>query len=164
MTRLETRYRRLERLFAKVLDDEDRDPQEYEDDAWNFFHACWHLKDWIKNDDESVPKNVCNRVAQDVENFWKLVLIGDLTKRTRKLRLNPRESDEEIRQRVLRLTRPAAKARWVNGIQEMGDADGLSPLAVVDNMSLEYPVRDLAKDAMRVWHTLLKAYGLNHLL
>ena len=164
MNRLETQYRRLERTFARVLDEDDRDPQEYEDDAWNFFHTCWHLKDWIQHDDESVPKNVSSRVAQDVENFWKLVLIGDLTNRTRNLRLDPKETETEIQQRELRLTRPAAKPKWVNGIQESVDADARTALCVVDNGSLEYPVRDLAKDAMRIWHTLLKAYGLNHLL
>jgi hypothetical protein len=164
MSKLEQHFRRLERTFAKVLNNRDRDPGEYEDDVWNFLHACWHLKDWIRHDDESVPKNVSNRVEQDVSSFWKLVLIGDLVNRTRNLRLSPNETDAEIRQRDLHIVAPKTKTRWVNGLQETVDVGGQNALVVVDNMRLEYPVRDLAKDAMKVWHTLFKLYGLNHLL
>lgn len=164
MSKLEEHFRRLERNLEKVLDNRDREPQEYQDDVWNFLHSCWHLKDWIQHDDESVPKNVSKRVEQDVSSFWKLVLIGDLTTRTRHLRLNPKETDAEIRQRELRIVAPKTKIRWVNGLQETEDVASQNALLVVDNMSLEYPVRDLAKDAMKIWHTLLRLYGLNHLL
>lgn len=164
MNKLEKQFRRLERAFAKALDNRDRDQQEYEDDVWNFFYPCWHLTDWIRNDGESVPQPVSNRVEQDVQNFWKLVLIGDLVNRTRHLRLNPKETDEEIRQRELRIVNPGVKSEWVDGRQETIDIADQNALVVVDNLGLEYPVRELAKDAMRIWHTLLKAYGLNHLL
>lgn len=164
MSKLEEYFRRLERNFAKVLDNRDREPLEYEDDVWNFLHSCWHLKDWIQHDDESVAKVVSNRVEQDVASFWKLVLIGDLSNRTRHLKLNPKETDAEIQQRELQIVAPRTKTRWVNGRQETEDMAGQNALLVVDGMGLEYPVRDLAKDAMKVWHTLLKLYGLNHLL
>jgi hypothetical protein len=165
VTTLEKQFRRLERTFARVLDDRDRELQEYEDDAWNFFHACWHLKDWIQHDDESVPKIVGKRVEQDVESFWKLVLIGDLVNRTRRVRLSKSETEEDIAQRRLRITEPSAKPTWVNGLQQTDQGDaGRTVLVVVDGGSLEYPVRDLAKDAMRIWHTLFKLYGLNDLL
>lgn len=165
MTSLEKQFRRLERTFEKVLDDRDRDLQDYEDDAWNFFHACWHLKDGIQHDDERVPKAVKMRVEQDVDSFWKLVLIGDLVNRTRRVRVNKKETDEEVSQRKLRITTPSAKPKWVNGLQQtdVGDS-GHTALVIVDGSNLEYPVRDLAKDAMRIWHTLFKLYGLNDLL
>ena len=97
--------------------------------------------------------------------LWKLVLIGDLVNRTRRVRVNKKETDEEVSQRKLRITTPSAKPKWVNGLQQtdQGDSDH-TRLVVVDNLSLEYPVRDLAKDAMRIWHTLFKLYGLNDLL
>ena len=165
MTQLEKQFRRLERTFEKVLDDRERELQDYADDAWNFFHACWHLKDWIQHDDESVPKAVGRRVEQDVESFWKMMLIGDLVNRTRRVRVNKNETDEEVSQRKLRITTPSPKSRWVNGLQQTDEGDsGHTVLVVVDGMSLEYPVRDLAKDAMRIWHTLFKLYGLNDLL
>ena len=165
MTQLEKQFRRLERAFAKVLDDREREVQDYEDDAWNFFHACWHLKDWIQHDEESVPQHVGKRVEQDVESFWKLVLVGDLVNRTQRVRVNKNETDEEVAQRRLRITAPSPKSRWVNGLQQTDRGkSGHTVLVVADDMDLEYPIRDLAKDTMRIWHTLLKLYGLNDLL
>jgi hypothetical protein len=44
----------LERIrrFLGRIELYDRPYDEYEDDIWSFFQNCWHLKDWLKNDDE----------------------------------------------------------------------------------------------------------------
>lgn len=154
MNDLEEQFRRLERSFEKVLDTRNRDPVEYEDDVWCFIHNCWHLKDFMRTDGKSLHKNVRKRVETDVNSFWKLVLVGDLADRNRHLKINERETDEDIRNRELRII----------SLKDPGEGNGEITLIVTDDMKLEYPVRDLAKDTMRIWHTLFKLYGLRHLL
>jgi hypothetical protein len=154
MNDLEKQFRRLERAFEKVLDNCNRDPVEYEDDVWCFIYKCWHLKDWMRTDGKSLHKNVRKRVDSDVHSFWKLVLIGDLANCSKHLKINDRETDVDIQNRELSIVSP----------QQAGDESGEIILVVTDNMKLEYPVRDLAKDTMRIWHTLFKLYGLRHLL
>jgi len=154
MNDLEKQFRRLERSFDKVLDTRNREPVEYEDDVWCFIHNSWHLKDFMRTDGKSLHKNVRKRVETDVNSFWKLVLIGDLADRSRHLKINERETDEDIQNRELRII----------SLKDPGEANGDITLIVTDGMKLEYPVRDMAKDTMRIWHTLFKLYGLRHLL
>jgi hypothetical protein len=154
MNDLEKQFRRVERAFDKVLDIRDRDPVEYEDDVWCYIQNCWHLKDWMRTDGKSLHKNVRKRVDTDVNSFWKLVLLGDLTDRSRHLKINDRETADDIQNRELRIV----------SAQKAGDDSGEIILIVTDGMKLDYPVRDLAKDTMRIWHTLFKLYGLRHLL
>lgn len=154
MNDLEKQFRRLERSFEKVLDTRNRDPVEYEDDVWCFIHNCWHLKDFMRTDGKSLHKNVRKRVETDVNSFWKLVLIGDLADCNRHLKINERETDEDVQNRELRII----------SLKGSGEGNGEITLIVADDMKLEYPVRDLAKDSMRIWHTLFKLYGLRHLL
>ena len=154
MNDLEKQFRRLERSFEKVLDTRNRDPVEYEDDVWCFIHNCWHLKDFMRTDGKSLHKNVRKRVETDVNSFWKLVLIGDLADRNRHLKINERETDEDVQNRELRII----------SLKGSGEGNGDITLIITDDMKLEYPVRDLAKDTMRIWHTLFKLYGLRHLL
>ena len=154
MKDLEQQFRRLERSFDKVLDNRDRDPVDYEDDVWCYIYNCWHLRDSMQTDGKSLHKNVRKRVETDVNSFWKLVLIGDLADRSRHLKINDRETDDDVNNRELRIV--------VH--QQTGDESGEIILVVTDDMKLEYPVRDLAKDTMRIWHTLFKLYGLRHLL
>ena len=156
MSDTEKQFRRVERSFEKVLNNHNRDPLEYEDDFWCFIHHCWHLKDWMAADERGLQKKTRARVDSDVHSFWKLVLIGDLANRSRHLKLNDRETEEEISLRDLRLV--------PNEHQENEEGNGDIVLIVTDSMKLEYPVRELAKDAMRIWHNILKAYGLGHLL
>ena len=154
MNDLEKQFRRLARAFEKVLDNRNRDPVEYEDDVWCFIHNCWHLKDWMREDGKSLHRKIRARVDSDVNSFWKLVLIGDLANRSRHLRIDNRETDQDIMNRELRIV----------AVQGPGEAPGETVLLVTDNMKLKYPVRDLAKDAMRIWHKLFKLYGIGHLL
>jgi hypothetical protein len=154
MNDLEKQFRRVERSFEKVLDNSNRDPVEYEDDLWCYIYNCWHLKDSMRTDGKSLHKNVRKRVDTDVNSFWKLVLIGDLANRSRHLKINDRETDEDVQNRELQIV----------SHQQDGKESSEITLIVIDDMKLEYPVRDLAKDTMRIWHTLFKLYGLRHLL
>ena len=139
MKELEQQFRRLERSFDKVLDNRNRDPVEYEDDFWCFVHHCWHLKDWMQTDHKSLHKNTRKRVDTDLNSFWKMVLIGDLANRSRHLKVNDRETAEEVENRELRIVLS----------QKAGAESEETILVVSDDMRLEYPVRDLAKDTMR---------------
>jgi len=164
MNDFEKQFGRVKRALDRVLDNHDRDPQEYEDDVWCYIQGCWHLRDWMHSKEGGLNKAIRNRVESDVNNFWKLVLLGDLTNRTRLVRTSKRETEADINNRELRIGPPPAKTRWEYGEQETVEDEGAIILAVVDNMDLVYPVRDLAKDTMRIWHRLFKAYGLSHLL
>ena len=156
MSDTEKQFRRVERSFERVLHSQNCDQVDYEDDVWCFIHNCWHLKDWMAADVKGLQKKTRARVDSDVHSFWKLVLIGDLANRSRHLRLNDRESDEDIRSRELRLVSKVHR--------ENGEGNEEVVLIVTDDKKLEYPVRELAKDAMRIWHNIFKAYGLGHLL
>ena len=49
----------------------------FEDDIQHYFQDCWHLKDWIKNDD-SISQAVRGCVEAEVEKHEPLRVIADL--------------------------------------------------------------------------------------
>jgi hypothetical protein len=50
MRNFRQQYDRVLRWYNR-LKNQITDHQEYEDYIWAFFQNCWHLKDWIKNDE-----------------------------------------------------------------------------------------------------------------
>ena len=49
----------------------------YEDDVYNFFVNCYHLKDWIKND-KAVAEPVQNAVESYIDLNRALTICGDI--------------------------------------------------------------------------------------
>ena len=78
MSQATRQFERLQRIFMRVLDDQNRKLAEYEDDAWNFFQNCWHLKDWIKNDRKGIAKATRAKIKGEVDSYPALVLVGEL--------------------------------------------------------------------------------------
>jgi hypothetical protein len=52
------------------------------DDLYSFFQNCWHLKDWIKNDD-SIPADVRAAILHEAEIIESLRFCADLANRSK---------------------------------------------------------------------------------
>ena len=39
------------RRFLERIEGEHKDDVAFQDIVWSFFQHCWHLKDWVMNDD-----------------------------------------------------------------------------------------------------------------
>src|SRR5438093_658411 len=62
------------------------DTSEQEDNLVSFFQNCWHLKDWIKNDD-SLSQDKRNAVVRDAEASETLQFCADLANRFKHYKL-----------------------------------------------------------------------------
>ena len=51
----EEQFARVKRYLRRV-GDRSRERTEYEDDLLSFFQSCWHLKDWVCNDNDLPSK------------------------------------------------------------------------------------------------------------
>ncbi len=73
-------YERMLR-YLKRIEYETKSSIEYDDDLWAFFQACWHLKDWIKND-SAVPTSVSKNIEQIVKKYPSIIITADLANGT----------------------------------------------------------------------------------
>jgi hypothetical protein len=67
---------RVRRFFARTWVDTGRTDVQYQDDTWAFFQNCWHLKDWIKND-QMIPQPIRDRVVKAAHVSLPKGLSGD---------------------------------------------------------------------------------------
>ena len=156
MSQAKTQFERVTRAFKKVLNNQNRDPVEYEDDVWNFFQNCWHLKDWIKNDVQGVAKATRQKIEVEVKGHPALVTIGELTKKSKHLELT----------RSLKASRETPRAQTRRGATAYIDRrDQVKPTAetgdsiyfvVTDENGDELAVKKLATDAMKNWMAIIK--------
>lgn len=69
-------YERMRRMFARLMRD-DHDQQEQLDDFMIFFQTAWHLKDWIRND-ENLAASICDGIESKVRQRDMLLICRDL--------------------------------------------------------------------------------------
>ena len=136
MTQATKQFERTQRLFLRVLDNQDRKLVEYEDDAWNFFQNCWHLKDWIENDRKGVAKATRTKIKGEVNSYPALELIGELARKSSHL---------EVRS-------------IITGGDNKTHGDIL--MKVVDEDGEELMVKALATDAMKNWMVIIRKYRI----
>ena len=136
MSQATKQFERVQRLFMRVLDNKERKLVEYEDDVWNFFQNCWHLKDWIKNDRKGVAKPTRTKIQGEVKSFPALVVIGELAKKSSSL---------EVRS-------------LITGGDGKSHGDVL--MKVVDQDGEELLVKSLATDAMKNWMVIIRKYRI----
>jgi hypothetical protein len=43
---------------------------DYEDNLWSFFMNCWHVKDWVQNDD-TLPELLRKKVVDAARASWE---------------------------------------------------------------------------------------------
>lgn len=164
-------YDRMQRMLAR-LEHPSRVQQELLDDLMVFFQSAWHLKDWIRND-ENVPSEVRESIQEEVSNreallicrdlavggkhfeLWPVpgrpkALLGVVTKRNTTTRLGggrvrPEVTTEESSEGVVVLLPPE-----IEDLPE-GEHD-----AELDTL----PALGLARDVVAAWDELLVEVGL----
>lgn len=136
MSQVAKQFNRVQRSFLKVLDNHNRKLVDYEDDAWNFIQNCWHLKDWIKYDKQSVAKATRGKIDVEFNSFPALVIIGELANKNRNLQVNS------------------------SVMEEGGKEHAEIVLTVVEKNGDEFPVKTLATDAMKNWMAIFKKYRI----
>jgi len=96
-------YERMQRSYDRFREIKsglaDKVPSDYEDDIYAFFMHCYHLKDWVKNDNS--VKTPMPNIGSDVERFIHesevLSLCADLCNSLKHLELNRSHSSEPPR-------------------------------------------------------------------
>lgn len=76
---------RVERFLVRIEGPEGSST-DYDDDFWSFFQHCWHLKDWILNDD-AAPAKMRESVMAFVKANQALQICADLANRSKHLRV-----------------------------------------------------------------------------
>jgi len=74
----------------------DRPSDYYQDEVYAFFLNCYHLKDWIKND-ESVGAAAKMEVESFIDQNEELKLCADICNAIKHLRLTTTRSDQDPR-------------------------------------------------------------------
>jgi hypothetical protein len=74
------------RRYLRRIETHDRPEHDYHDDLLSFFQNCWHLKDWIKNDDQ-VPPAIRTGVEGAAMGHPELMICADLANGTKHLKL-----------------------------------------------------------------------------
>ncbi|TAK12016.1 MAG: hypothetical protein EPO32_10130 [Anaerolineae bacterium] len=85
-------YQRMYRWFERLKETKngrlhDRDSRYYEDEILAFFMNCYHLKDWIKNDN-IVDKQIRDKVDDHINKDKNLQICADLCNSIKHLNLN----------------------------------------------------------------------------
>jgi hypothetical protein len=148
----EQQWKRVGRWFERFREtakgrDHKRESDAYQDEAYAFFLTCFHLKDWLKNDDAS------SAAASDVEDFISespsLRLCADLANGSKHLRLTRPRVD------------PEAKVGRRQYFLTLGS--GVPRIAAkyeVEAAGKKHDAFELASECMREWEAYLKAKGL----
>lgn len=136
MSQATKQFDRVQRTFLRVLDNRNRRLPDYEDDVWNFFQNCWHLKDWIRNDKQGVAKATRVKIEVEVKSYPALQMVGELTSRNSNLEVTS------------------------NVGEEGGKSHDEIVLTVVEKNGDEIPVKKLATDAMKNWMVIIKKYRI----
>ena len=148
------RIKRWHRLFQEIDSgkNHNQDTHYYVDTVYAFFQNCWHLKDWIKHDDEN------NLTKQDMDNFTKrhpeLKVCGSLCNCTKHLKITGEKNKKffdkntEIGDKHLKLGRgggaPQVKIKF----------------EIVDSKKT-YDAFNLATKCLEIWRNFLKDNGFD---
>jgi hypothetical protein len=73
--------------MRRVEAQDQKSDQDFQDDMWSFFQHCWHLKDWVKNDD-TVPQAARDQVVAEAHASQILMVCRDLACGTKHLKLD----------------------------------------------------------------------------
>jgi hypothetical protein len=145
-------FERLKRYLCRIRI-RDRDRAEYEDDLLSFFQNCWHLKDWIWNDD-SLTLDVRTEVRDAAHRHKALRVCRDIA----------------IRSKHLELTKPSVgTGADIFGEAEVEISDSMSSGKSTSKVLWDYMVDidgesvralDVAEAAVGTWHYLFATHGM----
>lgn len=131
-------YARLSQPYESSID--------YSDDLQHFFQDCWHLKDWIKNDDSLNLKDV---IEDEVHGPKALRIVSDLAIGSKHL-VRTIKNLEGAYVTSQNVTAHLAQDRGVIVSHTVALKDGSTLSA-----------QDVAKDAMEAWESVLQKLGLS---
>ena len=160
MSQANTQFERVARTFQRVLNNQNRNPVEYEDAVWSFFQNCWHLKDWIKNDSQGVAKATRQKIDVEVNSRPALVMMGDLANKSENLELTISPTGARKAPPIQSKAGASAYIDRRDRTQKADKADGAIYLLVTDKNGDEFPVKKLATDAMKNWMAIIKKYRI----
>lgn len=150
----EDQYRRVLRWFLRFAETttsrvHDRESDTYQDDAYAFFVACYHLKDWLKNDPASTA------AASDVEEFVAgssaLSLCGDIANGSKHLLLTTPRVDANTRMGKREYKLDLTPGQWPK----------ISAKYEIQAAGKTYDAFKLAERCMADWERYLGSIGLS---
>jgi hypothetical protein len=120
------------------------------DDFYAFFVCCYHLKDWIKNDD-AVPETVRREVESFVNHSPTLALLSDITNGFKHLKRD-RPARVDAAARVSAIVNPSLGA-FVLGESRLGGIVVLGDQGRQD-------AKQVADRCLKDWNDFLQSKGL----
>lgn len=143
-------YRFLDRYKAIgniSIESEPERMNDLEDFLWAFFQNCWHIKDWIRND-ESLPKTVREAVWEDVNCNKALLVVADLANGIKHF------SRDAARERV------GADFGSII-VNENGDGVLMLTHEVSVGDDMKRSALAVAEEAMNAWNEILFRHGMS---
>ena len=150
-----TQFGRVQRALSKL----EKAGNEYaydihSDDVRSFFENCWHLKDWIGNDD-ALPQNTRTAIVREADQTESLKFCADLANGSKHLKLNKYE-------------RKGAKLLYVKSFStadaKTGEVLSEGPIGYIifskHGTPKPYTLVDFAKGAVQDWTALLSKHGM----
>lgn len=142
-------FERASRALRKMRNNRNRELVDYEDDVWCFFQNCWHLKDWIRNDDR-IPQEHRDSVENDVCQSEALCICADLANRSKHLKLTTKRLDAAVTKRNLTIHAGPP-----------GKGFGEYCFVVLLDDGSERDAIAVAEAALNEWKRLLNRYGVS---
>ena len=118
---------------------------DFQDDVWNLFQACWHVKDWVKHD-PLVPQPMKDAIKLQAESNSLLLMCHDICNGTKHLKLTtPRGG--------------GARYESTESIRESGFVVGVD-CWIDDGTGTRVSGKDLARNCLAEWERILQSHGL----
>ena len=118
----------------------------YDDNLYSFFQNCWHLKDWIKNDDK-IDKAVRDNIENIVKNYPNIMISCDIANASKHLKLSTSRVGADVTSRSVTVT-----------------LDDVSKSTCAHKISLddgsEVIAQEVAKQAVEEWKEILERNGI----
>jgi hypothetical protein len=141
----------LRRWLARI-ENQTTNQLEHVDFLWAFFQNCWHMKDWIKNDD-SLDQRFRDSIENLAKNYNSLMISADLANRSKHLDLKSIRKDARLTGHV---------SVTIDEIVQTGESSSnvsWEYIAVLSDGS-QHDALNLARMAVNDWEAILIAQGL----
>lgn len=148
----ESQFDRVQRALSK-LEQVGNDYDIHVDDVRTFFENCWHLKDWIRNDD-GLPQSTGDAIVLEAEKTESLNFCADLANRSKHFKLKHERKGATLLH-IESVSTGNAKTGEVQSRVPIGFA-----IASKHGTPKPYTVIGLARRAVQDWTALLRKHGL----
>lgn len=153
MQQLARTYRFLDRYKERLGLSPEREPErfnELEDFLWSFFQNCWHVNDWIRNDD-TLPRTLRDAVWDDVKESRRLGIAADLANGSKHFARNPGREWVGAQDGQIQISENPDGTWTFSHEVAFPDGSRLSAIQAAD-------------DAMEAWKEILARHQMHHFL